>query len=158
MKSPIPTHKGQRVFVHRYKDGHSSRRVNYRRKLKEGKVRITVLGAARSFAGTRWLPRKAMSGSAIRATNERIPVNAQPSRRGHEAEEAVLSDWCFHCEQPLVRLRHGGLRQCCEGMGYWSTAEPLPRDNLMPIVKARGSVTGVIVYLYMRVGPSMVAI
>ncbi len=40
MKSPTPTHKGQRVFVHRYKDGHSSRRTNYRRKLKEGKVRI----------------------------------------------------------------------------------------------------------------------
>lgn len=69
-----------------------------------------------------------------------------------------MSDWRFHCEKLLERLSSGGLRQCCEGIGYWSTAEPLPRDGLMPIVKARGSVTGVIVYLYMRAGPAMVAI
>jgi len=58
-----------------------------------------------------------------------------------------VSDWCATCEKPLERLSHGAYRRCCEG-NYWSTYEPLPRDNLRRIIRARGTVTGVMVWLY----------
>lgn len=61
-----------------------------------------------------------------------------------------MSDWCGTCEKPLVQLSHGAYAECCGGRAYWSTHEPLPRDNLMPIISARGTVTGVKVWYYER--------
>lgn len=58
-----------------------------------------------------------------------------------------LLDWCADCEKPMVRLPHGAYQYCCRGR-YWSTQEPLPRDSLFPIIRARGTITGVLVWLY----------
>jgi uncharacterized protein YdaU (DUF1376 family) len=59
----------------------------------------------------------------------------------------MTTDWCADCEKPLERLEHGDYRLCCRGR-YWSTREPSPRDRLVPIIRARGTVTGVLVTLY----------
>lgn len=58
-----------------------------------------------------------------------------------------MPDWCATCERSLERLPHGAYRRCCHGL-YWSTHPNHPSDNLVRVRAARGTVTGVLVYLY----------
>ena len=62
-----------------------------------------------------------------------------------------MTDWCGLCEKPLKQLSHSAYAECCGGKFYWSTFAPVPRDNLILARKAKGTITGVIVYLYKRI-------
>lgn len=42
--------------------------------------------------------------------------------------ESNLPDYCAQCGTALEQLDHGGRKQCCNGLGYWSTVVPLPED------------------------------
>lgn len=44
-------------------------------------------------------------------------------------------DHCIECSKGLTVLPNGAWLRCCNGLGYWSELQPIPRDNWYPVIR-----------------------
>lgn len=62
--------------------------------------------------------------------------------------------YCAECGAEMTQNENGSWKICCNGVGYWYEAKPLPRDNWWPTLTKGGLTFYPTVYWPMGQKPS----